>query len=246
MQREHHRWFSPALGREMDLLAYGHYGRPMLVFPSANGRHFEFEDNRMVDTLAYFIDSGRIKVYCPDSVNEESWFNNGAPPAWRPLRHQHYQDYIVNEVAPFIRHHCQDQGLQFIGTGCSFGAYQALNFGLKFPWMYSHLICMSGVYDVKERVYGYYDDNIYFNNPPDYVPNLNDHGALEQIRRIRIVLAVAQGAWEGNCIAQTVDMSEKLNHKAIPHHLSLWGHEWPHDWPTWRSMIHHYISTLEG
>ncbi len=244
MHREHHRWFSPSLGREMDLLCYGHYGIPLLVFPSGTGRHHEWEDFKMIDTLAWFIDSGKIKVFCPDSVNEESWFNYGADPAWRPVRHSHYQSYVVNEVTPFIRDHCKTPHVRLAGTGSSFGAYQALNFGLKFPWLFSHLICMSGVYDVRERVHGYYDDNVYFNNPPDYLPNMTDNGALDQIRAINITLAVAQGPWEGNCIPQTVEMSEKLNGKGIPHHLSLWGHEWPHDWPTWRAMIHHYVSAM--
>jgi esterase/lipase superfamily enzyme len=229
----------------MDLLCYGHYGQPLLVFPSATGRHHEWEDFKMIETLAWFIDAGKIKLYCPDSVNEESWFNYGAPPGWRAERHTHYCRYITDELLPFVRADCRNPGAQVVGTGASFGAYQALNCALKYPWLFRGLICMSGVYDVRERVVGYYDDNVYFNNPFDYLPALSDGGLLDQIRRLKIALVVGQGAWEGNCIPQTVAMSELLNSKSIPHHLSLWGQEWAHDWPTWRAMIHYYVSIMD-
>ncbi|MBI5060673.1 esterase family protein [candidate division KSB1 bacterium] len=245
MHREHHQWYSPSLGREMDLLLYGHYGRPLLVFPSARGRYFEYEDFSMIETLAPFIDAGKIKVFCPDGNDWESWFNYDVHPSWRARRHNDYQSYIINEVVPFVRQHCQSSAVQMAGTGVSFGAYHALNFALKFPHEFSHVIAMSGNYDVRERVFGYYDDEVYFNSPKDYLPGIHDHTTLEQIRRIKIALVVGQGAWEGNCIDGTIEMSRLLDAKAISHHLSLWGHEWPHDWPTWRAMIRHYVSVME-
>lgn len=216
-----------------------------MVFPSARGRFHEYEDFQMIHTLTEFIEGGKIKVFCPDGNDWESWFNDSIPPAMRARRHNDYQNYIINEVHPFISHHNKSDFVQVMGTGSSFGAYHALNFGLKFPWHFSHLICLSGNYDVRERVWGYYDDEIYFNSPKDYIPNLADHETLEAIRRIKIALVVGQGPWEGNCIDGTIEMSGILNAKAIGHERALWGYDIPHDWTSWRKMIYHYISILD-
>jgi esterase/lipase superfamily enzyme len=106
MQREHQKWYSPALGREMEMLVFGHYGRPMLVFPSAQGRFFDYECNHMIETIRGHIEGGKVKVFCVDGVDSESWFNKGLAPDMRVRVHQFYEQYITHEVFPFIHHHC--------------------------------------------------------------------------------------------------------------------------------------------
>lgn len=244
MTRDYHKWYSPALNREMEMLVFGHYGRPLLVFPSAQGRFFDYECNHMIETIRPSIEAGRIKVFCVDGIDSESWFNRGLHPADRVRAHQFYEQYVTHEVFPFIHHHCRSQGIRIAATGSSFGAFHTLNFALKHPWNFSHILCLSGNYDLRDRLDGHYDDNLYFNNPPDYLPKLDDHGTLEAIRKIKIALIVGQGAWEGNCIEQTQRISAILHEKGIPHQLDLWGHDTPHDWPSWRRMAAHYIPQI--
>ena len=55
---------------ELDgVLAYGHYGRPLLVFPAQEGNRFEWEDRGMVAAIADLIEAGRVKLYCVDSFD---------------------------------------------------------------------------------------------------------------------------------------------------------------------------------
>ena len=71
MNREYHHWYSPALGREMELLLFGHAGARMLVFPTSKGRFYEWEDRQMMATLGDAIENGHLQVMCVDSVDEE-------------------------------------------------------------------------------------------------------------------------------------------------------------------------------
>ena len=80
MQREHHRWYSGRVGREMDVLVYGHYGSPLLVFPTSGGDAREYEGQGMIAALAHHIDDGRVKMFCVNSVNNESWYDKQAHP----------------------------------------------------------------------------------------------------------------------------------------------------------------------
>ena len=58
--------------------------------------------------------------------------------------------------------------------GASLGAYHAANIAFRHPDAVSHLISLSGAFDISSFFDGYYDDNIYFNSPYDYLPNIDD------------------------------------------------------------------------
>ena len=103
MQIEEHQWFSPNLHRSMALKVYGHWGVPILVFPCSLGRYYDYEGMGMIDAITEFIDAGKIKLYCIDSVDAESWYHFSVSPAERNARHEAYDSYIVREVIPFIR-----------------------------------------------------------------------------------------------------------------------------------------------
>ena len=87
----------------MELLIFGHAGTPLLVFPTSQGRFFEYEDRGMIGALAPKIDAGEVQVFCPDSVDSESWYNKGVHPRVRVLRHLQYERYILHEMLPFLR-----------------------------------------------------------------------------------------------------------------------------------------------
>lgn len=238
MNREYHRWFSHALQRDMDLLVHGHAGAPILVFPTSMGRFFEYEDRGMVGAIADVIDEGRVQLFCIDSVDRESWYNYSAHPRWRIARHTQYDQYVVNEVLPFIGNRNWTNKL-FV-TGCSFGGYHAVNFALKHPERVDSCISLSGAFDIKSFIRGYYDDDCYFNNPMDFLPNLTDEWFLNLYRN-KVGFILATGEWDV-CLDANLKLSGLLNGKGVRHWLDVWGDHTQHDWPWWHRMIRKYLT----
>src|SRR5262245_60627658 len=103
MQREYHHWYTGRLGREMGIKEYGHYGQRQLVFPISRGDENEYEGQGMIGALGHHIDGGRVKLYCVNSVNNESWYDKSAHPRHRSYLQAMYDAYIAFEVASFIQ-----------------------------------------------------------------------------------------------------------------------------------------------
>jgi esterase/lipase superfamily enzyme len=236
MHEEYHRWHSAQLGREMEMLVFGHAGEPVLVFPTSMGRYYEYKDFGMIGALADRIANGHLQIYCPDSVDAESWYNRSAHPRQRVLRHMQYEQYIIHEVLPFIRHRAPRGFL--IATGCSFGAFQAVNFSFRHPELVNKLVAIAGEYDIHGRLDGYYDEDCYFNCPVDFLPGISDHALLERMRRMETYLVIGEADF---CLAGTRRLSEMLARQSIPHRCDVWGEGAGHDWPYWRKMIREYI-----
>ena len=68
MQKETFGWSSERLPCPARAARWGHYGRPVLLFPTAGGDFEEVERHGLIAALAPLIDPGRIKVYSVDSV----------------------------------------------------------------------------------------------------------------------------------------------------------------------------------
>jgi esterase/lipase superfamily enzyme len=223
------------------VLAYGHWGRPVIVFPPEQGRPWDWERNGMIDGIAHLVEAGRIKLYAVDSFDSWSWAAGDVPLEERARRHADYEHWIVDHVVPTIRTDTGDGAL--IVTGCSMGAYHAANFALKRADLFPLALCLSGVYDVSALGWGEPGDATYFNNPMVYVEHLHgDH--LDWLRnRLTILLVVGQGAWEDSTGARTSTLrfAELLAGKRIRHELDVWGHDVPHDWPAWRKQIAHHL-----
>jgi len=236
MRREYIQWHSPSLGREMELLAFGHAGFPVVVFPTSGGRFFEYEDRGMVHALAPRIDRGELQVICVDSVDQESWYNRGIPPAGRLHRQNAFDAYFALEVAPFVRHRTTWDRMGT--TGCSFGGYHAVNFALRHPDIVTYAVSMSGAFDVPKRFLdGFYNDDAYFHGPLDYLPGLEDPGLLGRLRANYFVLAVGNG---DALFDQNVKLAHWLGTKQIPHVLDVWE-GFGHDWPWWQQMAHKFF-----
>jgi len=242
MHREYHRWHTGRLGREMGIQVYGHYGLPLLVFPTSGGDENEYEGQGMIAALAHHVEGGRVKIFCVNSVNNDSWYNKQAPPGHRSYLQAMYDAYIAFEVAPFIQDHCRTAGISITTTGSSFGAYHAANTLFKHPDLFRRCLALSGVYDVRRFMDGHYDDNCYFNNPVDYMANLSDGWYLHYLHQCDIHLATGRGPWEDS--GPTYRMSEVLRARGIPHSLDDWGPEGGHDWPYWKHQMDVYISRL--
>ena len=241
MQRETTSWFSPSLNKEMPIAVYGNYGFALLLIPTAAADYLEYERFQMMEALAPFIDGGKMKVFSIDSINKESWLNNEMLPAHKAIRHNDFNSYVFNEVVPFIRKNTSDD--TYIYTcGASFGALHAMNLFLKKPDLINGAISMSGVYDLTEYTKGHFDDDVYFNSPMHYIPNLTDHHVLEQIRRSHhIHILTGSGAYEDP--SSSGRFAKILYDKNIWYELDIWGHEWPHDWNTWKTMLPQYLAT---
>ena len=216
------------------MLVYGHYGKPVIVFPSSMGRYYESTDFGLISSVSNFVNEGRAKFYCVDSIDKHSWYNKGIHPAERAKNHAWYDDFIYNEVVmPILKNY----GVGKVAVaGASFGAYHAANFAFKHPEVVSDLIAMSGAYDIRTFVNGFYDDNIYYNNPVDYLPNSNN----PDLWKLNIILGI--GEWD-ICLDATNKLSGILNSKGINHWYDY--RRWAkHDWPLWKDMFPHYISTI--
>jgi len=238
MRRDHLRLWGDAIGADGDVVVYGHWGRPVLVFPSQDGRATDYEERGMVDAVAGLIDGGRAKLYCVDSFDQGSWHHGGLSLEERARRHLAYEQWIVDRVVPFIHDDCG--GFQeIITTGSSFGAYHAVNFAFRRADLFPVAIGLSGVYDVSVVGDGERGDTVYFNNPMDYVAQLHG-GHLDWLRsRLTIVLVAGQGAWEDTtgALDSTRRFAALVGGKGIRHDLDVWGYDTPHDWPAWRAQI---------
>jgi len=238
MQREYHNWYSPNLGRNMELLVLGHQGAPVLVFPTSQGRFYEFEDRGMVEALTDKLDGGFIQLYCVDSVDGESWYNRGAHPYDRVQRHLAYDRYLSDELVPLMR--VKNSNGFLICTGASFGATQAVNFGFRHPELVHKIIGLSGRYTMRSYLDGYFDDNAYYNSPLDYIGGMDGGGDYaNKLRLQHLYLMVGQQDLP-MCLNETRQLSEVLWMKGVPNSFEVWD-DCIHDWPCWREQIRKYI-----
>lgn len=234
-------WYSERVGKEMPVCVYGHYGFALLLVPTAAADFLEYERFQLIQSLEPFIESGKVKVFSINSINNDSWLNDRVPSYEKGIRHAQYNEYIYQEVIPFIRTHTSAE-TPIIVAGASFGALHSMNLFLKRPDLIDGVIAMSGVYDLSEYTQGYFDDTVYFNSPQHYMPNLTDHPTLEQIRRSKhIHIFSGSGAYEDPDAARS--FAGILYNKGITYELDIWGIEWPHEWFTWRRVLPHYLQT---
>jgi esterase/lipase superfamily enzyme len=246
MRRRSIDLWSPALGTSGTVITYGHWGRPVLVFPAEAGRAGDFESNGMVDAVEDLVEAGRVKLYCVDSADHRTWSYRAIPLEERARRHGAYESWIVDHVVPWIHDDCGGPR-PILTTGPSMGAYHAANFTLRRGDLFPEALCLSGNYDPSAlHGWGERGDALYFHTPPSYVPHLHgDH--LQWLRgQVRLVLVVGQGMWEDTTGAEasTRHLAGLLAEKGIPHELDVWGHDVSHDWPWWQRQLAHHLHRM--
>jgi esterase/lipase superfamily enzyme len=239
MQRDHHHWHSPRLGREMGVVVYGHWGPPLIVFPTSGGDEWEFDRQGVISALSETIDAGRAKLFCVNTNHAESFANRGAHPLHRSWMQRQYDEYILQELIPFVRQNCQTLDIAIGTIGASLGAYHAANTLFKHPDVVKRCYALSGVYDMKRFMDGTYDDNFYFNNPVDYLSNLTDSWSLGHLASCEIHIATGTGPWEQS--GESYRLSRILSGRGIGHHLDDWGPMGGHDWPFWKHQLREYL-----
>jgi esterase/lipase superfamily enzyme len=243
MNRESAELWSGAIGSAGTVIRYGHWGRPALAFPSEGGHATDFENNGMVGAVAGLIEAGRLKLYCVDSYDAASWSDQEIPLEERARRHGRYESWILGDVLPWIHQDCGGPA-EVITLGCSMGAYHAANFALKRADLFPLAMCLSGQYDPSSwNGWGERGQETYFNSPLDYVANLDgDH--LNWLRdHVSLLLVCGQGQWEDTtgALESTKQFAALLAAKGIKHEADLWGHDVPHDWPSWRAQLAHHM-----
>lgn len=241
MERQIHSWFSPALQKEMPVAVYGNYGFALLLIPTAAADYLEYERFQLIESLRPFIDAGKVKVFSIDSINNESWMNFNMEGRHKIIRHHQWNEYVYMEVIPFIKQYTS-WDTPIISSGASFGALHSANLFFKRPDLLNGCISMSGVYDLTEYTRGYYDDDVYYNSPMHYMPNLTDHVILEQIR-LSNHIHIFSGSGDYEDPGSGRRFADILYRKGIWYDLDIWGQEWKHDWSTWCHALPYYLAT---
>lgn len=234
MNREYHTWYSQNLGREMELLAFGHAGPAMLVFPTSMGRFFEFEDRSMVSALGHRLEAGTLQLFCVDSIDKESWYNYSAFPGDRIARHLQYERYILDEVMPLMRSRLPEGNDGRVGAmGLSLGAFHAALLALRHPQTIDILLAVSGKYENSSFLYGHSSTDAYLTNPLAFLRDLHDDAYLSAMRQMAII--IVSGSTDPH-IHEARELSQLLWDKAVPNTLDVWD-GWMHDWPYWKDMV---------
>lgn len=244
LHRELFGWHSPRLGLHMPIVRYGTWGPALLMLPTAQADYLEYERFLLIQAIQHHIMKGRLTVFSIDSINRHAWMNSEVHPAESARRQALYASYIEEEVVPHIRRVMGDPNARIAVSGASFGAFHAANQFFRRPDLFNILLAMSGFYDISGYAAGHGGENTYFNNPTAYVANLHDGHTLDLLRQSQIHILTGQGKWERP--EKSIRFSNLLRQKGISHNLDLWGHDMPHDWPTWRLMMDHYIGERLG
>lgn len=241
MNREYHKWHSPALGREMELLVFGHAGPRMLVFPSRKQRFFEYEEHGMIHALRLPLLAGELQLVCVDGVDEESLYCFDKCPEHRIDRHLEFERYLLEEVLPFFARLNPHPSLT--SHGCSFGAYHAMALALRHPEHFQRVLAFSGRYDLTLNsgdfhtlFHGFYDERLRSIMPSHFVPELLPGRQLRHIRRLRLTLVIGE---EDPFYGDNLALSEAFTAKKIPHTLHTWVGN-AHRFRYWRQMARIY------
>ncbi len=234
--------YSPALDRDMEYKTYGDRGHGVLVFPSQDGRFYDYQDFDMVGALSEMIDDGRIRLVCVDSIDRETWSASAGNEHERIELHERWFRYIVDELLPSVRIHA---GESFLVTGCSMGGYHAANFFFRRPDLFDTLLSLSGLYHAGYFFPNYTDPLVYDNSPYDFLRNMPaSHPYWDLYRRRRIVLCVGQGAWEEDLLDSTRKLDALLKERQVPAWVDYWGHDVSHDWTWWRKQGAYFMGKL--
>lgn len=247
MRRDIWNVAAPSLGGVGTVIAYGHWGTPVLFFPTEAGSAFDLENNGIIHALADPLEHGHLKVYAVDSHDRYTWSDRGLPTEERARRHEGYEAWITDQVVPAIHGDCGGH-VGIATAGASLGAFHAVNITLRRADLFPHSVGLSGNYDPTTwNGWGDIGDATYFNNPFAYLRNTQgDH--LEWLRHHAFIqLVVGSGAWEVHptaALPSSRALAELLGEKGIPNHLDVWGTDTPHDWPSWARMSAVHIAAL--
>lgn len=234
------QWHSDRLGEQVNLVRWGTFGTPVLIFPTGGGDFEEIERFHLISVLDELLTAGRIKVYSVDSVNGRTLFTSRDPrQVGRAM--SAFSSAIRHEVVPAIRADCRSAH-EIVTAGPSIGAFNALEVLCRYPDIFAAALCISGTFDLSKWLDGPMTSDFYFSSPVHYLPGLPDGPQLEQLRSRYVLFAHGLGRAEEP--EESWRTARLLGEKGIPNRVEEWGPEWPHDWVTWREMFPIFLDEL--
>ena len=241
MITHYYKHYSRSLDREMEYKTYGTQGHAVLVFPSQDGRFFDYQNFDMVSTLSPFIETGKIRLICADSIDPETWSDINGDPCRRIEMHERWYHYIIDELVPEVRN-CDET---LIVTGCSMGGFHAATFFFRRPDIFDTLLSLSGLYGAGYFFGNYKDSLVYDNSPLDFLAGMpRDHFYWDIYRNRRIICCVGQGRWEDELLADTRKLDALLSLNRVPHWCDYWGFDVDHDWQWWRKQVYYFMNQI--
>ena len=244
MNREYINYYSQILGKDIHILIHGHAGLPLLMFPTQNSLCENYEDFGMVSEISDYIESGRIQLFTPDTIDIESWSNKNGDKTWRANRQEQYFRFITEEMAPWMR---SINPQAPVTSGCSMGANHALLTFLRRPDLFAGTIALSGVYDTNYFFDGWMNSTLYDNSPEYFLPNLpTDHPYIQLYNERKIIICVGQGAWEDDGIRSLRWLDQVFHEKGIRAWCDFWGYDVNHDWPWWYKQMRYFLPFVLG
>lgn len=250
MQNQYEKQPSAYLRREMEWKQYGEGGVPCLALPTGSGRFYEWEDAGMTSALSNLIESGRITLFCADSINGESWLGQGDTRR-RAEMQERWQAYLCEELIPAIARRCPGQPL--LALGCDLGALQAVLLTLRAPQQVAGCVALSGQYDAAAfwGPEGRGDDFVFRNDPMQFLPALpGDHPRLQALQKSVIWLCAGQAPDEAGPLTSARALEQAMREKGLCPHLDVWGYDVTHGWPWWNRQMPYLLTqaldTLEA
>ncbi|MGQ7847482.1 esterase family protein [Granulosicoccus sp. 3-233] len=236
------RWYSSRLEQEITMVRWGHWGQPVVLFPTAGGDAEEVERMHLIGAIQPLIDAGRIKVYSFDSVAGKALAEQAGSVEHRCWLLKQTGEYLVHEVLPAIIEDCGGEPIELVTAGASIGAYNAVAMLCRYPHVFKAAIGMSGTYDL-EKLMGFQGNvDYYLSSPLKFLPNLDSGDMLEKLQSRFVLLPFGQGRWESP--NESWQMAHVLGSCGIPNRADPWSHDHHHDWETWREMLPHYLDEL--
>jgi esterase/lipase superfamily enzyme len=235
------RWHSDRLAQSVQVVRWGTFGKPVLLFPTAGGDAEEVERFHMLDSVEDLLAAGRIKVYSCDSVAGQWLVSGEGTAAHRCAMQNRFQQFVYHELVPAIRADCRSPEIDIIATGASIGAFHSLAVLCRYPDAFSHAVGMSGTYDIGRFIKGPATGDLDAATPVRFLSGMNGP-ALEKLRTRFAILASGEGRAEN--MGESWHAAHVLGSRGIPNRVDPWGSEWHHDWPTWRRMLPQYLDEL--
>ena len=239
--KETFKWNSPHVEQPVQLVRWGQFGAPVLLFPTAGGDAEEVERFHLIGALMPLIEAGIIKVYSTDSIAGKAWISKQHSAEFCSHLQNMFDALVSREIVPAIRKDCESDDIEVMAAGASIGAFNAVATICRHPRDFRTAIAMSGTYDLSKYLEGRFIKDFYFASPLHFLPGL-EGPLLEKLKTRLIVMPSGEGDYED--IGESWRMAAVLGQKGIPNRVDPWGGDWHHNWVTWRAMLPKYLAEL--